>query len=270
MAGDWIKLHRKVIESQVFSDSEVFRLWCYLLLRANYRPSYFRGEKIDVGQVAFSQRMLAETLGVHRTTLQRHLKRLEEMGNVGLRSGHDFTVATIYQWQTYQTADDSGQADDWAADEATGAATDGPPAGHERAAGATLPKKERSLRSERREEGKKPDSPEPPLAPSEPPVLVFPTVGKAKEWGLSQAYINTLCEAFPGLDVLAECKKALVWCTNNSSKRKTPGGMQNFLFGWMGRNQNRGAGRSGPAIAGDPRGNLALREQLLSENRNAS
>ena len=64
MAG-WLKLHRKILESQVFSDPDLLRLWIMLLCRANFKPSFFRGREIGVGQVAFSQRLFAERTKGH-------------------------------------------------------------------------------------------------------------------------------------------------------------------------------------------------------------
>lgn len=78
----------------------------------------------------------------------------------------------------------------------------------------------------------------------EPALLTFPTVGKSKEWHLTQPLVNTLAAAFPHLDILAECRKALAWAEVNPGNRKTPEGMPKFLNGWMGRAQN--SGRAGP------------------------
>lgn len=262
MAGDWIKLHRKVIESQVFSDGELFRLWTYLLVRANYKPSFFRGVRVEIGQVAFSQRMLVETLGVSRGTIQRHLKKLEDMGNITVNASRDFSVVTISQWSSYQTADDPVRSTNGTTDEATDRTTNGSTdRTTNRTTNRTIPKKERSLR---RKEGEELFSSEPPLASSEPSLMEFPTVGKVKSWALTQRVVDTLAAAFPDVDVMGQCRKAKGWCETNPSKRKTPGGMERFLFGWMERNQNRG--RASPLFDGpvdDPRGNFNAAHQYL-------
>lgn len=84
-------------------------------------------------------------------------------------------------------------------------------------------------------------SSEPKSAP-ERVVMVFPTVGKSRAWELTQSRVDTLHEAYPDLDIVAECRKALAWIDANPSKKKTPNGMPRFLQGWMDRNQNRGRG----------------------------
>lgn len=73
-------------------------------------------------------------------------------------------------------------------------------------------------------------------------VMVFPCVGKGpNSWGLSESKLAEYREAFPGVDVLSECRKALQWCVDNPSRRKTARGMPAFLNRWLERAQNSGA-----------------------------
>lgn len=107
------------------------------------------------------------------------------------------------------------------------------------------------------------DSSAPPPATTEPKsvaaplpsMLEFPTNGNAKSWHLTMPAVQTLTEAFPGVDILAECRKAKAWCDSNPTRRKTPGGMKSFLFKWMERAQNdgrrHGAGNAPPKRSGD-------------------
>jgi hypothetical protein len=72
----------------------------------------------------------------------------------------------------------------------------------------------------------------------EDPFLTFPTDGKTKAWALTAAKVSELRAAFPALDVMAECRKALAWLQSNPERRKTDRGMPRFLFNWMSRSQN--------------------------------
>jgi hypothetical protein len=90
-------------------------------------------------------------------------------------------------------------------------------------------------------------SSEPPAAthepiPTEPApevILTFPTVGNVKSWDLNASHIRTWQEAYPGLDVLAECRKALAWVVSNPGKAKTARGMTAFLNSWLARVNDR-------------------------------
>ncbi|NLS97427.1 MAG: hypothetical protein GXX96_35250 [Planctomycetaceae bacterium] len=81
---------------------------------------------------------------------------------------------------------------------------------------------------------------------AEPVVLEFPTVGTgAKTWHLTQSKVDEYSEAFPGLDIVAECRKARQWCKDNPEKRKTPKGMPRFLNTWLSKAQDERGGRNG-------------------------
>jgi hypothetical protein len=106
-------------------------------------------------------------------------------------------------------------------------------------------KRGREEREEEREKEEEKSCTEPPKPaasvpdPPAAPLLTFPTVGTgAKEWHLTQPKIDEWAETFPGVDVLAECRKARQWCIDNPPRRKTANGMTSFLSKWLGKAQN--------------------------------
>ena len=93
--------------------------------------------------------------------------------------------------------------------------------------------------------------PEPAPQASEPPVLVFPVVGKPgepKTWALTRAKLAEYADSYPGVDVLLHCKAALQWCRDNPANRKTARGMGRFLSTWLSKEQNRAGTFVGPRI----------------------
>lgn len=88
-------------------------------------------------------------------------------------------------------------------------------------------------------------------------LLWFPCAGKKDSWALQQPMVEELSQAFPAVDVLAECKKALAWVNANQKKKKTYSGMPKFITGWMSRVQDRGGTRGGPAMP-SPNGPMPL------------
>jgi len=76
---------------------------------------------------------------------------------------------------------------------------------------------------------------------SEPLVMAFTVVGTGpKSWSLTQDRLDAWTDAYPGVDVYAECKKARAWLDANPTKRKTAKGMAKFLNGWMARSVDSG------------------------------
>jgi hypothetical protein len=97
--------------------------------------------------------------------------------------------------------------------------------------------------------------------------MVFPCVGQGPaEWSLSRAKLAEYAESYPGLDVLAEIRKALQWVRDNPTKRKTHGGMPKFLGGWLSRANDRGASRpTAPAMLSRAAANDAHIEAMIRE-----
>lgn len=73
---------------------------------------------------------------------------------------------------------------------------------------------------------------------TDPVAMIFPTNGKLKEWPLRNSKVLEYRGTFPGVNVDAQLRKALLWCRDNPKKRKTAGGMAKFLFSWFERTQN--------------------------------
>ena len=83
-------------------------------------------------------------------------------------------------------------------------------------------------------------------------VMEFPTTGKVKKWGLTQAKIDEWQATFDTLDVLAECRKARQWILDNPAKRKTARGMVPFLGRWLSRSVDSGRGGASKPATGTP------------------
>lgn len=77
--------------------------------------------------------------------------------------------------------------------------------------------------------------------PSSPVVASLPCVGEGpKEYGVTAAQVAGWSEAYPGVDVAGEVRKAHAWLEANPKRRKTHRGCPAFLVRWLGRAQNGG------------------------------
>lgn len=82
--------------------------------------------------------------------------------------------------------------------------------------------------------------------------MVCPTVGKVKQWAMTDAHLTTLRDAFPNTDILGEARKAAAWIEANPTKRKTAKGMPAFLFTWLSRAVNSDTRRPASRPAPQP------------------
>ena len=102
MDGDWIKLHRKSIDSRVFSDPFLWHLWCWCLMRANWKSGWKFGREVLPGQIVCGRRSAAEQLNCTPSRWYRGIQKLQEWGMITVKANRDFSVVTISNWETYQ------------------------------------------------------------------------------------------------------------------------------------------------------------------------
>ena len=94
--------------------------------------------------------------------------------------------------------------------------------------------------------------------PTEQPVLTFPTNGSPPTWDLLPSKVAEWSVAYPQIDILAECRKALQWVKDN--RRKTARGMPRFLNSWLARSNDRPASVKPGKISQVDRQEDALRQ----------
>ena len=83
-----------------------------------------------------------------------------------------------------------------------------------------------------------------PEAASTPPVCQIILNDKSL-YPITQADVDKWAGLYPAVDILSELRKMAGWCDANPQKRKTKGGIQRFINGWLAKEQDRGG--SAPA-----------------------
>lgn len=105
MAGDWIKLHRQALDSQVFSDPATWHLFCWCLMRTNWKDGWFDGVPIPPGSFATGRDAAASQLGMSSSAWYRGIKKLEKIGVISLKANNRFTVISIVKWSFFQNCE---------------------------------------------------------------------------------------------------------------------------------------------------------------------
>jgi hypothetical protein len=127
----WVKLWRKSLRSDIFADANLWRLFCWCLLRANRKSRHVsirtgRGSTIvalAAGQFVTGRKKGGAELGWAGNTYRRRLNQLASMGVVVIKPGTHFSIVSIVNWGTYQASGrKSGQAIGQATGQATGQA----------------------------------------------------------------------------------------------------------------------------------------------------
>lgn len=103
MSDGWVKLHRKMLDSQYGKNLELMGFFTCLLMMANHKEGFTQdGTKILPGQFMTSQIKLSEQFNVNRAKVQRFLKKLCDSQQIEQRSNFQNTIITIVNWHKYQ------------------------------------------------------------------------------------------------------------------------------------------------------------------------
>lgn len=100
--SDWLKLHRKSLDSQIFSDADLWRIWCWCLLKANWKKGFYMGEEIKAGEFATGRESASTELGISGSCWYRSMKRLEKLRCITIKANNRFTIISIVNWHKYQ------------------------------------------------------------------------------------------------------------------------------------------------------------------------
>ena len=98
----FIKLDRNIIHWGWYKDGNTFRVFVHLLLMANIKPGKFMNVEIKRGELATSQKSIAESLGISIKCVRTALKHLQEGGEVAVKRHPKFTVISIPRYDYYQ------------------------------------------------------------------------------------------------------------------------------------------------------------------------
>lgn len=131
MADGWIKLHRKIIETDGYFSEPFCRnmAWVDLLLLANHEENFFRvrGVRVDVmrGQCGYSEDTLGKRWKWSRGKVRRFLNDLESDKKIVQQKSRVINLITIIKYEDYQKDGTTKRTTNGTSDRTTGSTTDG-------------------------------------------------------------------------------------------------------------------------------------------------
>ena len=107
MTGGWIKLYRKFLEWEWFTDPKMVQVFVYLLLSASIEDRKWKGIVLRRGQLATTYPELAERTSLSVRNLRTALQRLEESQIIDRQTTNKYTLITICTYESYQSNEDA-------------------------------------------------------------------------------------------------------------------------------------------------------------------
>ncbi len=110
MNEGWIKLHRQLKEWQHYQEPFVLLVWLDLLLSANMKAGWVRGNRINRGQLITTVVRIMESTGIGSdNTVRDALRKLEESGEIKREQIGIGTKITINHFNKFQTSAQDAQ-----------------------------------------------------------------------------------------------------------------------------------------------------------------
>ena len=103
----WIKLHRKILEWEWYTDTNAKILFLHCLLRANLSDTNWRGISILRGQFFTSTISLSNELNISVKEIRNALKKLEKTGELTLFGASNGTMITVCKFDDYQVLENT-------------------------------------------------------------------------------------------------------------------------------------------------------------------
>jgi hypothetical protein len=102
----YIKLHRKALESAVFQNANLWKVWCYCLMRANHKSRNFlwngAERKLAPGQFITGRFEAAKDCNMKPSTLWYQFRLLKKVSNIDIVSDNKSSLITVTNWGKYQ------------------------------------------------------------------------------------------------------------------------------------------------------------------------
>lgn len=103
----WIKLHRQLLNSAVFQNEKMLKVWVWCLLKATHdqHEAVIGRQKVmlEPGQFIFGRKKASLELNMPETTIRDYINLLKFHQNITIKSTNKYSVVTVVNWALYQT-----------------------------------------------------------------------------------------------------------------------------------------------------------------------
>ena len=97
----YVKLHRRIIDSEVMKDADLLQLFVWCLCKAKWTEEE-DNSGLKRGQFRTTRAWASEALGMHPSKWYRGMRRLMEMGNITFEANNERTTVTVCNYKSYQ------------------------------------------------------------------------------------------------------------------------------------------------------------------------
>lgn len=102
MNDGYIRLYRKFVEWEWYSNVNDRLVFIHCLLSANWKDGYFEGQKIPRGSFITSYQKLAKEIGISVQNVRTSINHLKSTSNLTSKITNKYSIITINNYDKYQ------------------------------------------------------------------------------------------------------------------------------------------------------------------------
>ena len=107
MSHGYIALHRKLLNSAVFADAELLKVWVWCLMKATYRDREVVHAKQIVhlkrGEFITGRLVAKKELRMSENKYRQRIALLEKLGQICVKTTNKFSIISIVKYDYYQS-----------------------------------------------------------------------------------------------------------------------------------------------------------------------
>jgi hypothetical protein len=106
----YVSLWRKSINSRVFKNEGLWKVWTWCLMKANHEEKWISLKTgkgvievfVKPGQFVFGRYSASAELAMNPNTTWKRMQKLKNLQNINIESNSQYSIITIVNWDTYQ------------------------------------------------------------------------------------------------------------------------------------------------------------------------
>lgn len=98
----FIKLFRSILTWGWYKDTNTFRVFMHILLKAQYYPSEYKGEQIKAGECVFGRKAWSKELGLSEQQIRTAISHLQSTNEITIRATNRFSIISVVKWDFWQ------------------------------------------------------------------------------------------------------------------------------------------------------------------------
>lgn len=119
--NSYLKLYRKILESEVFQNEGLLKVWLWCMCRASFTKRYVSIKNgkgtievlINPGQFIFGRNSAANELNMKPSTVRNRIDKLKKLKNLDIKKDNQYSIISIRNWDIYQNVKQlEGQANE--------------------------------------------------------------------------------------------------------------------------------------------------------------